>query len=73
MYETTDAAWHAGSDEANGKVPSQHKFGELLYTIEMHSWVNALAWHPGGRVLAAVTHDCSVHLIQPLQDGTCLA
>jgi hypothetical protein len=62
----------AGSDASGADSAAQHKFGELLYTIELLSWVHAMAWHPGGRLLAVVTHDSSVHLISPLHDGAFL-
>ena len=60
-----------GAEDVPGRSAAGQKpaFSDLLYVLDLQGWVHDVAWHPSGRVLAAVSHACDVTLLSPFGHG----
>eukprot|EP00892_Ulva_mutabilis_P006928 jgi/Ulvmu1/4607/UM002_0336.1 len=56
---------------ADTEIDPQDKreFGDLLYLIDLHCWVNSLSWSPDALYIAAAGHDSHIHLLQLPNSG----
>lgn len=53
-------------DDGFGSIyPKQHKFGEILQEFDIKSWVNGVAWSPGGKTLAFTGQGSTINFASP--------
>jgi actin related protein 2/3 complex subunit 1A/1B len=52
-------------DDGFGEIfPKQHEFGETMVEFDTKGWVNAVAWAPGGRVVAFAAHSSTLTFVE---------